>query len=392
VSKENFNVYSPTQRDSSVDPQDLQDRHSAVKYIIPDMKAAQSQTNIFDGVTEYYGIVINTPEVVDKSLFSGLIDLLPLSFKTEKTKKFKIHIYNTGPVGNPCEVKPNSFTNGSTPETINIRAEQRILYHPDFVTTTNIEFDEGDLLKVVFDKSVANQASYGGTVVAKITSTVLVPVCSGSAAVFSGTGYGTTTTLGAAGGTAPFPPPKQQNYRGIKGSFDVENGRLPEAILQKVPGLGSHKFLVDVVDDLTKLTAAFKKQFGNDIILTDAYRTYDVQVTTKRDKGTLAATPGTSNHGWGLAFDFNTNDKAYISGNNGGTVVADDIVVAVGVGTSKASSFDSLVYKWLFENAPKYNFYNPPWARPGGKNPEAWHFESTKINTYYGTVEQTDGD
>jgi LAS superfamily LD-carboxypeptidase LdcB len=147
--------------------------------------------------------------------------------------------------------------------------------------------------------------------------------------------------------------------------------------LQTVPGLGSHKFLVDVVADLTKLTAAFKARFGKDIILTDAYRTYNGQVTTKnkwiaRGEPKKAATPGTSNHGWGLAFDFDHKDESYDRG--------------------PATGFDSIVYKWLFQNAPTYNFHNPSWAQRGRKNAEAWHFESTKINTYYGTVEQTDGD
>ena len=389
MSKENFNVYSPTQRDSSVDPQDLQDRHSAVKYIIPDMKAAQSQTNIFDGVTEYYGIVITPVVTMDSSAFSGLIDLLPLSLQPETKKKFKIHIYNTGPVGNPCEVKPSSNTNASTPETNNIRALQRTLYHPDFVATTNIEFNQGDLLKVVFDKSVANQASYGGTVVAKIMSTVPESACSGSAAAFSA---GAGATLGATGGTPPYPAPKQQNYKGQYGPLDVENGRLPAKILQIVPGLGNnHKFLVDVVADLTNLTAAFKARFGMDIILTDYYRTYAGQVEAKNKWIALsepkkAATPGTSNHGWGLAFDFDHKDESYTSGNGASKFV--------GVGDSKASGFDSIVYKWLFANAPTYKFHNPSWARPGSKNPEAWHFESIKTvkDGLYGTVEQADGD
>lgn len=384
MSKENFNVYSPTQRDSSVDPQDLQDRHSAVKYIIPDMKAAQSQTNIFDGVTEYYGIVITPVVTMEPSMFSGLIDLLPLSLKPETKKKFKIHIYNTGPVGNPCEIKPSSNTNASTPETNNIRAEQRRLYHPDFVTTTSIDFNQGDLLKVVFDKSVANQASYGGTVVAKIMSTVPESACSGSAGAFSA---GSGATLGAAGGGPPWPVPKKQNYKGQ----NVENGKLPSNILRSVPGLGNHKFLVDVVDDLARLTAAFKARFGMHIILTDSYRTYAGQVTAKEKElsgGNKAATPGTSNHGWGLAFDFDHKDESYTSGNGASKFV--------GVGDSKASGFDSIVYKWLFANAPTYSFHNPPWAQkkgsPGSKYPEAWHFESNKVSTYYGNAEIPDAD
>ena len=46
--------------------------------------------------------------------------------------------------------------------------------------------------------------------------------------------------------------------------------------------------------------------------VTDSYRPYDVQVRLAKQKGLysrggLAATPGTSNHGWGKAVDVNTS-------------------------------------------------------------------------------------
>lgn len=81
--------------------------------------------------------------------------------------------------------------------------------------------------------------------------------------------------------------------------------------------------------------------------------------------GNLAAKPGTSNHGQGLALDLNTN--------------------CGGQGTARAplphppaACKSNPVYKWLYDNAPKFGFVravqNEPWHweyRPGRKHP-AW--------------------
>jgi len=49
--------------------------------------------------------------------------------------------------------------------------------------------------------------------------------------------------------------------------------------------------------------------------ITDSYRSYDEQVDVARRKGLysqggLAAKPGTSEHGWGMATDLDLNAKA----------------------------------------------------------------------------------
>jgi LAS superfamily LD-carboxypeptidase LdcB len=49
--------------------------------------------------------------------------------------------------------------------------------------------------------------------------------------------------------------------------------------------------------------------------ITDSYRSYDEQVSLARRKGLysqggLAAKPGTSEHGWGMAADLDLNAKA----------------------------------------------------------------------------------
>tara|TARA_B100000900_G_scaffold207250_2_gene175747 strand:- start:1341 stop:2471 length:1131 start_codon:yes stop_codon:yes gene_type:complete len=171
--------------------------------------------------------------------------------------------------------------------------------------------------------------------------------------------------MDAAGGAfslGSLSEPQVRTYRGVAGEQDLSNGQLPASVLKKSKHTG--RFLVDVVDDFDRLVDAFIARFGKKIILTDHYRTYEVQVSLKRKKPKLAARPGTSNHGWGLAFDFNHIDSEYgISGGKQG--------------------FESTVYKWLKANAPTYNFHNPSWAVEGGSNPEPWHFESTKKSSIY---------
>jgi LAS superfamily LD-carboxypeptidase LdcB len=57
---------------------------------------------------------------------------------------------------------------------------------------------------------------------------------------------------------------------------------------------------------------------GIDLRVTDSYRTYDQQVDLAQRKGLyadggLAAVPGTSNHGWGLAVDADITNPATMS-------------------------------------------------------------------------------
>jgi D-alanyl-D-alanine carboxypeptidase len=80
--------------------------------------------------------------------------------------------------------------------------------------------------------------------------------------------------------------------------------------------------------------------------VTDSYRDFAHQVSTKAEKGYLAAKPGTSNHGWGLAAD-----------------------VQVG-------GYGSADYQWLLHNGPQFGWSNPAWAQAGGSGPrESWHWE-----------------
>jgi hypothetical protein len=109
-----------------------------------------------------------------------------------------------------------------------------------------------------------------------------------------------------------------------------------------------HSLRADAAVALAKLNFAYNKQFGANICLTDSYRNLADQRRLKAIKPGLAATPGTSQHGWALAVDLC------------GTV--DD--------------FGSTAYRWMRANAPTYGWDNPAWALPGGSGPtEPWHWE-----------------
>ena len=77
-------------------------------------------------------------------------------------------------------------------------------------------------------------------------------------------------------------------------------------------------------------------------MISSTYRTYNDQIATKANRGVMAATPGWSNHGFGLAIDIR--------------------------GTP-------LEKRWIQQNGPQYGWWHPTWARPDGRRPEDWHYE-----------------
>ncbi len=91
-----------------------------------------------------------------------------------------------------------------------------------------------------------------------------------------------------------------------------------------------------------------RHEFGRDLCITDGYRSYSEQVSVRWRKPGLAARPGTSQHGWGLAVD-----------------------LCKGEASARAKE-----HTWLKENAPDFGWDNPDWARSGGSGPyEPWHWE-----------------
>lgn len=125
------------------------------------------------------------------------------------------------------------------------------------------------------------------------------------------------------------------------------NGNIPTDVLCSPSFAPGHFVRCDGVYYLEQLNTAYRAAFGTDISVTSSYRSYASQVSVKASKGSLAAPPGTSNHGMGQALDL------------GGGI----------------NQFGTAQYNWMRENAPAYGWDNPTWARPGGANPEAWHWE-----------------
>jgi zinc D-Ala-D-Ala carboxypeptidase len=95
------------------------------------------------------------------------------------------------------------------------------------------------------------------------------------------------------------------------------------------------------------MSEAFAARFGTPLCVTDSYRSYAEQVAVRARRGTWAAVPGHSNHGWGTALDL----------------------------CGGVEDFDSPAHAWLDVNAPAYGWFHPAWARRGGSLPEPWHWE-----------------
>ena len=133
------------------------------------------------------------------------------------------------------------------------------------------------------------------------------------------------------------------------------NGRLPARALAEIKSHKKHynttrKAQPKAAEAFDRLDAAFYKKFGKHIYITDSYRSLAEQVDAKKRKGAFAATPGTSNHGWGLALDLGSN---------------------INVATSAE-------HKWMDSAAKTFGWANPWWAKdanPANGQFEPWHWE-----------------
>lgn len=114
----------------------------------------------------------------------------------------------------------------------------------------------------------------------------------------------TGASIGKIGGYGRLTPPASLQAYG--------NGRIPPASLELV-GQGGHRLWAPAAQAWQGLVRAAEAD-GIQIRITDSYRSYDEQVDLVRRKGLyaeggLGATPGTSNHGWGLAVDADITDQ-----------------------------------------------------------------------------------
>jgi hypothetical protein len=123
--------------------------------------------------------------------------------------------------------------------------------------------------------------------------------------------------------------------------YPGENGKLDPSLLCTL--WDGNVLRSDAALAFAQLNEQFKAYFGRNLCIYEGYRSYEDQIATKRSRGYLAATPGKSVHGWGLAFDLCEGDDR---------------------GSPKA---------WLDANAATYGFENPDWAR--WRKFEPWHWE-----------------
>jgi LAS superfamily LD-carboxypeptidase LdcB len=128
------------------------------------------------------------------------------------------------------------------------------------------------------------------------------------------------------------------NSKGIPTDLEAYgNGRIPASALEQV-GNTQHKLWAPAAEALTRMMSDAEKA-GVHIGITDSYRPYDEQVDLARRKGLysqggLAAKPGTSEHGWGMAADLDLDAKALA---------------------------------WVRQNGSNYGFYNTA-------SRESWHW------------------
>jgi len=124
------------------------------------------------------------------------------------------------------------------------------------------------------------------------------------------------------------------------------NGLIPPSALCSV-GIGNHALRCDAAQAFVAMSREHARQTGRPLCITDSYRTFQQQVDLYRRKPSLAAVPGTSNHGWALAIDM----------------------------CGGVESFSKPGYRWMAKHGPAFGWVNPQWARPGGGREEPWHWE-----------------
>lgn len=127
------------------------------------------------------------------------------------------------------------------------------------------------------------------------------------------------------------------------------NGQWPGSALCALKTSPGHMMRPSAARAFDAMSKAYQTSTGSPLCVTDSYRGLAAQVDVKRRKPTLAATPGTSNHGLGLAVDL----------------------------CGGVESFGTPQHIWMQQHAPLFGFYHPAWAQPGGSRPEPWHWEFT---------------
>lgn len=125
------------------------------------------------------------------------------------------------------------------------------------------------------------------------------------------------------------------------------NGMLPAAVLCPLDDNPGEALRPDAAAAFNAMNAFHTQTVGRPMCAGSSYRDYAGQVAVYAAKPQLAAVPGRSNHGWGLAIDFSCG----------------------------VERFGSAEHQWMRVNAGRFGWFHPDWAQAGGSRPEAWHWE-----------------
>jgi D-alanyl-D-alanine carboxypeptidase len=125
------------------------------------------------------------------------------------------------------------------------------------------------------------------------------------------------------------------------------NGQLPASTLCPLFAAPGQSLRRGAAMAFNAMSNAYQKQTGTALCVADSYRSYSQQVAIKISRPGLAATPGTSQHGLGLALDL----------------------------CGGVQDFSAPAHLWMQRNAPLYGWFHPAWAEPTGVLPEPWHWE-----------------
>ena len=143
-------------------------------------------------------------------------------------------------------------------------------------------------------------------------------------------------------GNTVYPP----SFDGARQWGGYPNGLIPPSAMCPL-GVAGHQLRCDAAAAYRAMSAAYAADMGGPICITDSYRTYASQVRLYGQKPALAAVPGTSNHGWGLAVDL----------------------------CGGIQNFGTPQYAWMAANAGRFGYLHPTWADPGNGREEPWHWE-----------------
>ena len=125
------------------------------------------------------------------------------------------------------------------------------------------------------------------------------------------------------------------------------NGQIPPSNLCPLVGSDDEFLVPDAAAAFNAMSRAYAKDSGRLLCVTDGYRSYAEQVAIKAIRGPWAATPGTSEHGFGRALDL----------------------------CGGVNDYSNPAHLWLKQNAALYGWFHPSWAAQGGSLPEPWHWE-----------------